>query len=241
MKKSIAYYRVSTDRQGQSGLGLAAQQKSVQDFAKSSNLNVVKEFTEIESGRKVKRPVLQKALQECKKENMVLLIARLDRLGRNVMFISTLIESKVEFIAIDNPHILAAVAQYEQRQISIRTKEALQAAKKRGVELGKNGKYVLAKQNSMAAFNFALMMENRITKLRQEGFTTVREIKRELNRRRVPTYRGLGFKWHNQTVHNVMTRIENKQKNLLNTVYEAHISNVDPASDVNEYSRCSKQ
>ena len=117
MKIAITYYRVSTDRQGRSGLGLEAQEKSVKDFSKFIGLKIIKEFREIESGRKTKRPVLQEALLECKRQNAVLLIAKLDRLGRNVAFISRLMEANVEFVAADNPyanklmvHIMAAFA-----------------------------------------------------------------------------------------------------------------------------------
>jgi len=103
MKRAIPYYRVSSQQQGRSGLGLEAQQLAVHDFAKSNELMLLRQFTEIESGRKNNRPVLLEALQACKKENAVLLIAKLDRLGRNVAFISRLMESHIEFIAVDNP------------------------------------------------------------------------------------------------------------------------------------------
>ena len=154
MNKAIAYYRVSTDRQGKSGLGLEAQNETVKQFANFKQWELIGEFTEIESGKKSNRPQLQEALKQCLKQKAVLVIAKLDRLGRNVAFISSLMESKVEFVAVDNPHanrlmlhLLAAFAEHEREQISTRTKEALKVAKSRGVILGKHGKNVLSQEN----------------------------------------------------------------------------------------------
>lgn len=142
MTAYIAYYRVSTDRQGASGLGLDAQRAAVAGFVGSGQL--VAEFTEIESGRRhTNRPQLLAALAECRKRRAVLLIARLDRLARNVAFISALMENGTDFIACDMPsatrltiHILAAVAEHEREMISKRTKAALAEAKRRGTKLG---------------------------------------------------------------------------------------------------------
>src|SRR6476646_7003751 len=112
----VAYYRVSTARQGASGLGLEAQRKAVADYLAGSNCEIIGEFTEIESGRKDDRPKLQEALRACRLRRAKLIIAKLDRLARNVAFISNLMESKTEFVAVDFPeanrltvHILAAV------------------------------------------------------------------------------------------------------------------------------------
>lgn len=140
----IAYYRVSTEKQGQSGLGLEAQRTTVQAFATRLGGQVVAEFTDIESGKTSKnRPELQKALGLAKARNATLLIARLDRLSRNVNFISGLMTSDVTFLACDNPtankltiHIIAAMAEHERELISERTKRALAALKARGVKLG---------------------------------------------------------------------------------------------------------
>jgi DNA invertase Pin-like site-specific DNA recombinase len=140
MKKGIAYYRVSTDRQGKSGLGLEAQAEAVSNFAEREGYEVVAIFTETESGKKSQRPELLAALAQCRKERATLVIAKLDRLSRNVAFISNLMESRVDFKAVDNPHanrlmvhLLAAFAEHEREQISTRTKDALAAAKRRGV------------------------------------------------------------------------------------------------------------
>ena len=140
----VAYYRVSTDRQGRSGLGLEAQREAVQRHLASVGGTLIAEHTEIETGKRNDRPELQKALTACRRRRGTrLVIAKLDRLSRNVAFIATMMDSNVEFIAVDNPHatrltlhILAAVAEHEREMISIRTKAALAAAKARGKRLG---------------------------------------------------------------------------------------------------------
>lgn len=214
MKIAIPYYRVSTDRQGISGLGLDAQRLAVKEYAARFNLELTDEFTEVESGTLNKRPVLNMALEQCKQNKAILLIAKLDRLGRNIVFIATLMESDVEFVAVDNPdanklmlHIMAAFAEYERDQISQRTKAALAEAKKRGVKLGEHGAKILSKKNKQQAMEFAAKMKPRIEKLKNEGFTTVRALANELNRRKISTYQGKGAKWHIQSVHKLLKRI----------------------------------
>ena len=141
--KFVAYFRVSTDRQGKSGLGLEAQREAVLAYLDGGSWQLVGEFTEVESGKRSDRPQLAAALVACKKHKAKLVIAKLDRLSRNLAFIATLMDSGVEFVAVDNPHankltvhILAAVAQHEREMIAQRTKDALAAAKARGVKLG---------------------------------------------------------------------------------------------------------
>ena len=214
MNKAIAYYRVSTDRQGKSGLGLEAQNETVQQFAIFKQWELIGEFTEIESGKKNNRPQLQAALKQCLKQKAVLVIAKLDRLGRNVAFISSLMESKVEFVAVDNPHanrlmlhLLAAFAEHEREQISTRTKEALKVAKNRGVILGKHGKNVLSKQNFKLADDFAETMIPIISELKLEGFTTLRALRDELNNRSIASFRK-DCRWHLDTVFHITKRIE---------------------------------
>lgn len=144
MKKYIAYYRVSTQRQGQSGLGLEAQKTIVNNFIKSHGGEIVKNYTEVESGKNDKnRPNLQSALKECSTNGYTLLVAKLDRLARNLHFITTLMESNIDFIACDIPsannftiHIFATLAEMERDMISTRTKEALKSLKERGIKLG---------------------------------------------------------------------------------------------------------
>lgn len=215
MQRAIPYYRVSTERQGKSGLGLDAQRQAVEAYARSFGLELDGEFIEVESGRKDKRPVLAKALKACRKLKAILLIAKLDRLGRNVSFIADLMDADIDFRAVDNPsasrfvlHILAAVAEYERDQIAQRTKAALQAAKARGVILGRNGREVLSKANRESANEFALKMEPILNTIRTEGFRSVRKLTKELNRRRIKPYSGYGAKWHTRSVYAVLKRIE---------------------------------
>ena len=139
----VAYYRVSTDKQGQSGLGLDAQRAAVEQHARAVGGTVVAEFRDVESGRKADRSGLAAALSACRAQRATLLIAKLDRLARSVAFISNLMEGKVDFVVADMPgvnrltvHVLAAVAEHEREVISQRTKAALAMAKLRGTRLG---------------------------------------------------------------------------------------------------------
>ena len=139
----VAYYRVSTERQGRSGLGLEAQQKAVETYLNGGRWSVVSTFLEVESGKNNNRPKLQEALAACRVHNATLLIAKLDRLSRDAHFLLGLQKAGVRFVAVDMPHadnftvgILAMVAQKEREMISQRTKDALAAAKARGVKLG---------------------------------------------------------------------------------------------------------
>lgn len=141
--KVVAYYRVSTKKQGQSGLGLEGQQAAVTEYVLASGGKQVAEYIEVETGKSKDRPELLKAIAHAKRSKAQLVVAKLDRLARNVAFTSALMESKVDFLACDNPHankftihILAAVSEHEAEQISLRTKAALAAAKRRGVKLG---------------------------------------------------------------------------------------------------------
>src|SRR3989344_4578374 len=135
----IAYYRVSTARQGRSGLGPDAPREAVRSYLNGGAWSLVAEVTEVESGKRNDRPKLTEALRLCRLHKATLIIAKLDRLARNVAFVSSLMESGVEFTAVDFPqanrltvHILAAVAEHEAKAISERTKSALAAAKARG-------------------------------------------------------------------------------------------------------------
>ncbi|MFC6593188.1 recombinase family protein [Deinococcus lacus] len=142
---AVAYYRVSTQKQGQSGLGLEAQRAAVLSYTASQGLSLVEEFTEVETGtKKRRRPQLEEALAHTKRVGGTLLIAKLDRLARNVAVVATLMESGVRFVAVDMPeadnltiHVMAAVAEREAQLISSRTKAALAARKARGLKLGK--------------------------------------------------------------------------------------------------------
>jgi DNA invertase Pin-like site-specific DNA recombinase len=143
LTKIIAYYRVSTQKQGRSGLGLEAQQVALKAFAERNGATIVAEYTEIETGKKSDRPQLQQAIAHTRSAEGTLVVAKLDRLARNVAFLGKLMESGVEFLAVDNQHanrmtlyILMAVAEEEARLTSQRTKDALAALKARGVKLG---------------------------------------------------------------------------------------------------------
>jgi DNA invertase Pin-like site-specific DNA recombinase len=215
MRKAIPYYRVSTERQGVSGLGLDAQKAAVRQFAKASGVRLLRGYTEVETGKKANRPILERALAECRKQGAVLLIAKQDRLSRKVQFISALIASGVPYLALDNPsqnkfmaHVMAAWAEYEHDEISARTKAALAAAKRRGVKLGAFGSRVLSQRNRQQADDFARGMVAVIQKLREARVVSVRGIAEELNRRSVPTYTGRKGCWSKTTVHNLLKRLK---------------------------------
>lgn len=142
-KAIVSYLRVSTRKQGASGLGLEAQREAVAEYARREGLRVVAEYVEVESGKKSARPQLLAAIRHCGAAKACLVVAKLDRLARNVAFLSCLMESGLDFIALDNEHankftlhVLAAVAEQEARATSERTRVALAAAKRRGVLLG---------------------------------------------------------------------------------------------------------
>ena len=209
----IAYHRGSTDRQGASGLGLDAQRQAVVGFVGTGQL--VAEYTEIESGKKhTNRPQLLAALEECRKSRAVLLIARLDRLARNVAFIANLMESGVDFIACDMPqatrltiHILAAVAEHEREMISKRTKAALAQAKRRGKKLG-NPRIEEARAEARAAHH-AKRPAPEVTALMQgwrRQAWTLRRIADELNRLKIRPARGR--QWYASSVKNQLTALE---------------------------------
>ncbi|MEP6342274.1 MAG: recombinase family protein [Maricaulaceae bacterium] len=202
-----AYLRVSTQRQGQSGLGLEAQRKAIEHLLDGQ---AYEEFIEVESGKKTKRPKLDAAIAYCKKHKTKLVIAKLDRLARNVHFISGLMESGVDFVAADMPnadrfmlHVYAAMAEEEGRRISERTKAALAAAKERGVELGKNGK-VLAKQNRQKAEEFSRSILSQFPQLGLTPEMKIGEIAQVLNDNSITTRNG-GV-WYKSSVSRMLKR-----------------------------------
>ena len=181
----IAYLRVSTARQGQSGLGLEAQRHAVANYIQGGAGTPCGEFIEVESGKGsnalARRPQLRMALDACKKHRATLVIAKLDRLARNVHFISGLLESGVEFVAADMPeankvmlHMHAVMAEWERDQISARTKAALAAAKARGVQLGVAGRENLNRNvhlRKTMADDFAGKLRGILTGFRAAGLT----------------------------------------------------------------------
>jgi DNA invertase Pin-like site-specific DNA recombinase len=202
----VCYYRVSTQRQGRSGLGLAAQQEAVRNYLNGGGWRIVGEFTEIESGKRKDRPKLMEALAACRLYGAKLIIAKLDRLARNVAFTSNLMESGVDFEAVDFPqanrltiHILAAVAEHEARAISERTKAALAATKKKlggyrpGAKLTPKAREAGSAAVARMAAQRAADIGPTIAELRTKGATSLRAIAAGLNERRIPTARGGGW------------------------------------------------
>jgi DNA invertase Pin-like site-specific DNA recombinase len=223
--KWISYLRVSTARRGRSGLGLEAQRKSVEDFLNGGRWKLVKEYVEVESGKKsgADRPILAEALKACRLYGAKLIIARIDRLSRDAHFLLGLEKAGVDFVAADMPQIdrltvgvLAMVAEQEGRMISARTKAALAAAKKRGVKLGghrpgakltaagrKKGREVQARVAAARAAELAPV----IAELQAGGAVSLRAIAAALNERGIPTASGDGA-WSAGQVARVCRRLE---------------------------------
>ena len=207
-RRFVAYYRVSTPKQGISGLGLDPQKTAVVDYLNGGRWKLIAELTEVESGKKNGRPELARALALCRVHNATLVIAKLDRLARNVAFISNLMESGVEFVAVDFPqanrltvHILAAVAEHEAAMISARTKAALAAAKARGMVLGGNRGGLNDAARTKAHQRSIEVRQQRAAKrkadllpiieaIRASGAVTLQQIADGLNERGIPAARG---------------------------------------------------
>ena len=214
----VAYFRVSSDRQGRSGLGLDAQKTAVQARLNGGPWSLVGEFVEIESGRKAQRPQLLAALAACKKHKAKLVVAKLDRLTRNVRFMLTLIDSGVDVLFCDLPEVsgamgrfilttMASTAELEAGLVSERTKAALAAAKRRGRKLGTYGP-VLAAKNHAEAVARANQLEPAIREMQSQGYKLL-DMAAELNKRKIATPRG--GEWHPQTVKRVVQRLEGEQ------------------------------
>ncbi|MEW5772981.1 MAG: recombinase family protein [Thermodesulfobacteriota bacterium] len=219
--KFISYLRVSTQRQGRSGLGLEAQRKAVADYLNGGSWELLAEYVEVESGKKDDRPQLQKALHHCKVTGASLVIAKLDRLSRNARFLLELQEAGTSFVAADMPDaneftvgIMAMLAQQERKMISKRTKEALAAAKARGVKLGnpKGAEHLRGLGNEAAVDTIKEKAQERAVDLMpilqdilDGGVTSYRGIAQELNKRSIRTARG--GQWHPASVSRIMKRL----------------------------------
>ena len=210
-KKYIAYFRVSTDKQGASGLGIEAQQKAIEPYLDS----VINTYTEVESGKCDTRPQLSAALAECQKTGAAILIAKLDRLSRDAAFLFTLRKSGVEILAADMPSagmlefgIRAIFAQHEREQISARTKAALQAAKARGQVLGSpcphKGAAISAKRKRERAQQYAQGLAPTLSELLARC-RSYQELADALTLRGISTPSG-GTRWQKSSVHAVMGR-----------------------------------
>jgi DNA invertase Pin-like site-specific DNA recombinase len=214
MAQFVSYLRVSTQRQGHSGLGIEAQRAAVQQYLVHNGGILLQEFVEVESGSAKARPILVQSISLCRRTKAVLLIAKLDRLARNVAFVSSLMESGVEFVATDAPyanrlmiHILAAFAEHERTLISERTKSALAAARARGVQLGLNGSR-LAVRYRLEAQIFANKQEASVARATARGAKTLSEIASALNSDGSRTR--AGAQWSSSTVHRLLRRLERK-------------------------------
>ncbi len=207
MTDYVVYYRVSTQRQGRSGLGLDAQRAMVESFLSPTD-SVIQEFTEIQSGAKDNREQLQKCIALVKKTRSKLLIPKLDRFSRKVSFISSIIDQGVEIVVCEHPnvstfflHLLACFAEEERRQIAERTRLALSEAKKRGTELGKNGK-VLAEVNHQTKVEFVQSVRQDIERAHSISGSFAGTA-RLLNDWGVSTFKGRT--WHPSTVKNYLS------------------------------------
>jgi DNA invertase Pin-like site-specific DNA recombinase len=219
----VAYFRVSTEKQGVSGLGLDAQREAVTRHVAIAQGVIVAEFQEIESGKRNDRPEIAAALAACRLRHASLVIAKLDRLARNVFFISSLMESGVDFVACDNPHatrltihILAAVAEHEREMISQRTKAALASAKARGVRLGNPHLTAGDTQRATAvrserALSYARDVDFYIKEARKAGCTSLGELARALTARGIATPAG-AEKWDATAVKRVLARLERAKR-----------------------------
>lgn len=225
--KIISYLRVSTAKQGQSGLGLEAQQAAIDALVRQRRMIVIETFTEIESGKVNERPELRKAIHLCKVTGATLVIAKLDRLSRNACFLLTLRDSGIKFIAADMPDandltvgIMALIAQHEREAISRRTREALQAAKARGQKLGNpNGAEAIrraGKGNAAGvkvikgnADRHALNLKPVIDSLHGRGVSSLGQIAEALNANCMLTPRGT--RWYKSSVKNLLARLEGLQ------------------------------
>ena len=220
--KFVAYYRVSTDRQGASGLGLQAQRDAIHHYLNGGRWSLIGEFTEIESGtrkRLSKRPMLESAVKLCKRERATLIVAKLDRLARDVQFISELLNSQVKFICADAPEadrtflqMMSVFAEYEGRRIGERTKAALHQLKKQGKKLGSPtpeigsaaGTKVLVEQADAYADRVGPVVREIIKK---SGASTLRDIASALQHQGVLTPRG-NSEWRPSQVSNLLKRVK---------------------------------
>ena len=217
--KFIAYHRVSTQKQGASGLGLEAQKEAVSRFLNGGEWELLDEYVEVETGKGAdalaKRPQLKAALAACRKEGATLIIAKLDRLSRSVHFVSGLMESKVRFVACDMPeaneltiHIMAAFAEHEAKRISQRTKDALAVAKSRGVVLGRAGANNLRpnlEARQKVADDFAEKLRPLFNGMKSRGLSQ-RGMLAELNAIGVPAPKG--GSWLLSQVQRLIKRLE---------------------------------
>ena len=219
--KWVSYLRVSTNRQGKSGLGIEAQRNSVAEYLDGGNWSVVKEFVEVESGKLADRPMLAEAIKACRVYGTKLVIAKLDRLSRDAHFLLGLEKAGVDFVCADMPNanrltvgIMAMVADEERRMISKRTKDALAAAKRRGTKLGGDRGVVPSKKTRAMAVKAlqtradakAADLAPIVRDLQAAGKTSLRAIAAGLNEAGIPTARG--GNWSSAQVMRILERLD---------------------------------
>ncbi len=221
MRAVIAYYRVSTDKQGKAGLGIEAQREAVHRFVAAEGLELLAEHTEVETGKGAdaidRRPVLRDALAQARKAKAAVIVAKLDRLSRDVAFISGLMAQGVPFIVAElgadaDPfmiHIYAALAEKERSMIAERTRAALARKKAAGAVLGNRTNLAEAQKigqaaNREGADTFAANVLPIVRQIQASGLTTPRAVAAALNDRGIRTARGGA--WHNSTVRNLLAR-----------------------------------
>jgi DNA invertase Pin-like site-specific DNA recombinase len=224
-RRYVTYYRVSTERQGRSGLGLDAQKTAVADFLRATDGTVGAEFVEVQSGKDNDRPQLTAALKHCKLTRSTLLIAKLDRLSRSASFLLSLRDAGVRFVACDMPDmnetvvgIMAVIAQAERKAISDRTKAALAAAKARGVRLGnpalQAGTQATARAASRAAAQSAQAraeeLRDIVTDARSKGCATLQSIADHMNSFTFQTPRG--GRWYPASVARLLSQLDRPAK-----------------------------
>lgn len=213
MQKYISYLRVSTDKQGISGLGLESQKQIIDQFISNSGGELVGEFEEIESGKVDSRPQLIEAIRESKRQKAKLVVAKLDRLTRDLAFGASLIKS-VDFVVADSPNestlslqVKLVIAEEERRLISERTKQALQIRKDQGIKLGSpnpaKGSALGVKAKQEKAKAFALNVKPIIDQIIKSGIESLSGIAQQLQLRGIKTIRG-GEVWHPQQIKNLM-------------------------------------
>ena len=221
-RRIVAYFRVSTQRQGRSGLGLEAQRKAVAEFAAREGFELVAEHVEVETGKGSdaldRRPVLAAALAEARKIKGAVIVAKLDRLSRDVAFVAGLMAQKVPFIVAElgadaDPftlHLYAALAEKEREMISARTKAALAVAKERGVKLGNpvlaEARVKAEESRAAGADDFARTVAPVVRAIQAQGVTTLRGIGRELAARKITARRG--GEWTAAQVSDLLKRLE---------------------------------
>lgn len=215
-QKYVAYYRVSTDKQGVRGLGMESQQKMVEDYIEKVNGVLINSILEVESGTKNNRPLIKEALSQCKREKAVLAVAKLDRLARDVLFMAQLVNSKIKFVAVETPDIdknyiymKAVFSEMETDMISARTKAALSILKARGVKLGSKKLELLIAENYKKSIERLIKIKPIFDEFIVKGYSQ-RKIVRELEILKIKSPYGRE-KWSQKQVCKTLKNLKNQK------------------------------